>query len=127
VDCYVNKQGECIGAVPRLRIEVINGEVSKSRTVEIPELQRMSMKIVEKMGAVGPITLQWILNDDGMWCFEANHRFCGGSPLSIRAGFNTVNYVIMEYLLGDIIWGQALPWKQNIYMTRAFESVYYGD
>ena len=124
VDCYVNKNGECIGAVPRLRIEVINGEVSKSRTVKIPNLEKISMKIVEKMGAKGPITLQWIINDDGMWCFEANHRFCGGSPLSNRAGFYTIGMVINEYILGNQVYPQS--WKSDVYMTRAFESVYFG-
>lgn len=125
VDCYVNRNGKCIGAVPRLRIEVIGGEVSKSRTVEIPDLQKISMKIVEKMRARGPITLQWIVNENGMWCFEANHRFCGGSPLSVRAGFDTVGMTIDEYFFNKNV--KSSNWKSGVYMTRAFESVYYGD
>ena len=61
VDCYVNKDGVCIGAVPRQRIEVTGGEVTKSKTVKMPNLEIASIDIAEKLMVRGPITIQWIV------------------------------------------------------------------
>ena len=127
VDCYVNKKGTCIGAVPRQRIEVTGGEVSKSKTIKMPNLEEISMRVAEHLQVKGPITIQWIVDNNSNipYCIEANSRFCDGSPLSIEAGFNTVKFLVEEYIYDRTIVAFR-PWRPNVYMCRSFESTYFN-
>ncbi|MHC4575466.1 MAG: ATP-grasp domain-containing protein [Planctomycetota bacterium] len=99
-DVYVdfNMKVRCV--VPRKRIEVRAGEVSKGQVVKHPLICREAARLVERLGAgPGVITLQLFLTDDGKVKFiEINPRFGGGAPLSIKAGANFPKWVLQELL-----------------------------
>jgi len=84
--------------VPRKRIEVRAGEVSKGQVIKDPRIMSEAAMLVETLGAgPGVITLQLFLTDDNRVKFiEINPRFGGGAPLSIKAGANFPKWILQE-------------------------------
>ncbi|MBN1973686.1 MAG: ATP-grasp domain-containing protein [Sedimentisphaerales bacterium] len=99
-DVYVDfeKKVRCI--VPRKRLEVRAGEVSKSQIVKNPDMMNQAAKLVEALGAgPGVITIQLFLTKGHKLKFtEINPRFGGGAPLSIKAGANFPKWILQELL-----------------------------
>jgi len=99
-DVYVdfNMKVRCV--VPRKRIEVRAGEVSKGQVVKSLTIMKQAAKLVEVLGAgPGVITLQLFLTADSRIKFiEINPRFGGGAPLSIKAGANFPKWILQELL-----------------------------
>lgn len=88
LDVFTDFQGRPRCVVPRLRLEVRGGEVSKSMTVKDEELMALGRRTVEALpGCRGPITIQCFRTPQGrLAVIEINPRFGGGAPLSIEAG-----------------------------------------
>ncbi|MFC1677392.1 ATP-grasp domain-containing protein [Planctomycetota bacterium] len=99
-DVYVDFDMKVRCVVPRMRIEVRSGEVSKGRVVKDAHIISQAAKLVETLGAgPGVITLQLFLNNDKKVKFiEVNPRFGGGAPLSIKAGANFPKWIMRELL-----------------------------
>ena len=99
-DAYVDLNMKVRCVVPRRRVEVRAGEVSKGRVVKNPHIMSEAGKLVEALGAgPGVITLQLFLtSDDKVKFIEINPRFGGGAPLSIRAGANFPKWILQEVL-----------------------------
>jgi carbamoyl-phosphate synthase large subunit len=83
-------------AVPHLRIEVRNGEVSKGRTERRSDLTTIAERIASLPGARGAFCFQAILTPDGPVVFEINARFGGGYPLAHRAGATFTKWLLEE-------------------------------
>lgn len=95
IDILCDNNGKIIYLVPRIRLEVRGGEVSKSRidlNSVVEKLCRKVMECLNKEGyVVGPYTLQCFLTDDNTAkMLEINPRFGGGVPLSFASGANYV-------------------------------------
>jgi len=124
MDVLNDLNGQCITVVPRERIEVRSGEVSKSRTTKDWDLINKTKTIAEALGGVGPLTIQAFKKENGEIVFiEINPRFGGGVPLAIKAG---VNY---PALLAEIMSGQRVrprlgEFRNNLYMLRYDEAIY---
>jgi carbamoyl-phosphate synthase large subunit len=87
IDCICDLEGNVVSAVPRERIEVRSGEVSKSRTALDFDIIEAVIDLCSKLKAIGPITIQCMKQNDGNIKFiEINPRFGGGVPLSFEAG-----------------------------------------
>jgi carbamoyl-phosphate synthase large subunit len=101
-DAYVDFGMNVRCVVPRRRIEVRSGEVSKGQVVKHPEIMSQAKRVVERLGAgPGVITLQLFVTKDGRVQFtEINPRFGGGAPLSIQAGADFPRWILQE-LTGD--------------------------
>lgn len=99
-DVYVDFDMKVRCVVPRKRLEIRGGEVSKAQTVKNTEIMAQAKALVAKLGAgPGVITLQLFLTDDGRIRFiEVNPRFGGGVPLSIKAGANFPKWILRELL-----------------------------
>ena len=99
-DVYVDFSMKVRCVVPRKRIEVRAGEVSKGQTVKHPHIMGEAARLVEKLGAgPGVITLQLFLTQNNNVKFiEINPRFGGGVPLSIKAGANFPKWILQELL-----------------------------
>lgn len=99
-DVYVdfNMKVRCV--VPRKRIEVRAGEVSKSQVVKHSRIMVEARRLVEILGAgPGVITLQLFLaGNERVRFIEINPRFGGGAPLSIKAGANFPKWILQEVL-----------------------------
>lgn len=89
VDILSDQDGRVLSVVPRKRLEVRAGEVSKAVTVKNKELINMAVNIIEGLGIIGPSNLQVkVLPDGEVKVIEINPRFGGGVPLSYQAGVN---------------------------------------
>jgi len=97
-DVYIDFGMKVRCVVPRKRIEIRAGEVSKGQVVKNPRIMSNAAKLVETLGAgPGVITLQLFLTDDDKVKFiEINPRFGGGAPLSIKAGANFPKWILKE-------------------------------
>ncbi len=97
-DVYVDFDMRVRCVVPRKRLEIRAGEVSKSRVVKDRHIMERSALLVEALGAgPGVITLQLFVQPDGSLRFiEVNPRFGGGAPLSIKAGADFPKWILQE-------------------------------
>jgi len=97
-DVYVDFDLHVRCVVPRRRIEVRAGEVSKSGIVKNRRIMGEAKRMVELLGAgPGVVTIQLFTTDGGEIKFtEVNPRFGGGVPLSIRAGADFPKWVLQE-------------------------------
>lgn len=124
VDMYYSRDGVLRCAVPRLRIETRQGEVSKGRTARIAAAQLLHEPFGRIAGARGCITLQMFINRQtgAAYGIEVNARFGGGYPLSYEAGANFPRWLIEEYLLGRPI-EFFDNWERDLTMLRYDEHV----
>lgn len=132
VDACTDFDGHPVCAVPRQRLEVRAGEVSKARTSAHPEIIRQCLRVVEDLaGCRGMMTLQCFLTADGRTVFiEFDPRFGGGVPLSIRAGAHIPRRTL-ELLQGR---RPSLPasrefdqWQHGLYMLCYKEAAFVSD
>jgi carbamoyl-phosphate synthase large subunit len=118
-DVYVdfNMKVRCV--VPRKRIEVRAGEVSKGQVVKNARIMNEAVTLVETLGAgPGVITLQLFLAEDNKVKFiEINPRFGGGAPLSVKAGANFPKWILQE-LVGKKTNIRFDGFKDNLIMLR---------
>ena len=97
-DAYVDFALRVRCIVPRRRIEVRSGEVSKAQVVKHAGIMNQARRVVELLGAgPGVITLQlFVTRDNEIRFTEINPRFGGGAPLSIRAGADFPRWILQE-------------------------------
>lgn len=97
-DVYIDFDLNVRCVVPRKRIEVRTGEVSKGKVVKNTRIMKQAASLAEKLGAgPGVITLQLFLTSGAKIKFvEINPRFGGGAPLSIKAGANFPKWILKE-------------------------------
>jgi carbamoyl-phosphate synthase large subunit len=128
IDLYYNRGSKLVCAVPRERLEIRNGEVSKSVTRK-DQLYKTIFEVFSKCeGFIGCITLQVFRsrNSNEIIGIEINPRFGGGYPLSYRAGANYPEYLIKEYLLGEKI-GYYDAWAVDMLMLRYDDEIIVND
>jgi carbamoyl-phosphate synthase large subunit len=124
IDAYVTRQGKVLGAVSRVRLETVNGEVSRGLTKREPELLQEVERILKIPGFEGPITLQAIKQKDTLnWFFiEVNPRFGGGCIQSIQAGANFTEALVAEAL--DKPLPDCSKWEEGLLMMRANQEIW---
>jgi carbamoyl-phosphate synthase large subunit len=119
VDIYYDRGGNLKCLVPRKRIEVRGGEISKGITVKNILYEELKEKLSELKGARGCITAQFFLSKEGnnIYGIEINARFGGGYTLSYFAGAVYPEFLIQEYLLNSSVSFHE-EWKENLLMLR---------
>ncbi len=126
VDCYISKADTIISIVPRKRLEVTNGEATRSITVRDEEIIRQTRAILRTEGFSGPVTVQYIRDKStGMlYLIEINPRLGSGVLTSCHAGADICRFILNDFL--DIPGEKEyLDWKDNILMVRAFKEFYF--
>lgn len=123
VDVLANFDGQALSVVPRERLEVRSGEVSKGKTVDRLDLIQQAAYIVEKLGAIGPLTLQCIDTGSEVYWIEINPRFGGGVPLAIKAGVD-YPYILYRLMRGEKVMPFLGEYKKNLGMLRYDEAMY---
>jgi carbamoyl-phosphate synthase large subunit len=100
LDVYTGLDGKPRCVVPRERVEVRGGEVTKACTAKHPGIMQTGARVVEALrDCLGLITIQLILTPEGLIrVIEVNPRFGGGAPLAIRAGADFPKWLMMEWL-----------------------------
>lgn len=118
VDCYVSQNDEVLVTVPRLRIEIMGGEVTRTKTVRNKTLIEMSRSILKKFPFRGPVTLQFLedLDTRRFMLMEINPRLGGGVVCSIYAGAPIPDYILEESL--GLEPKPCDDWADNTLMAR---------
>jgi carbamoyl-phosphate synthase large subunit len=117
VDVFLDKQGDVISVVPRLRIEVRAGEVNKAQAIKDKDIIKAIKELCKKLdGAYGCITIQLFKTKERIVFIEINPRFGGGYPLSYLSGANFAKYLIEDYLDEKLEYSE--DWKDNLIMLR---------
>jgi len=126
VDVLIDQGGRCRCVVPRRRLEVRAGEVSKALAIRVPELEQLARLIGEALpGAYGCLNLQIFFDraTEGCRVIELNPRYGGGYPLSYHAGAWFPEWMIEE-LLGRPSSADADGWEDGLVMLRYDEAVF---
>jgi hypothetical protein len=125
LDLLFDFNGELRCVVPRKRIEVRAGEVSKGMVDCEETVLDAGWKLGKKMkGARGCLNAQCFLSDDKTVKFvEINPRFGGGVPLSIHAGADFPKWII-EMNLGKDPGDISRAFKNNVLMLRYDDAVF---
>lgn len=128
IDMYYDRESELKCLVPRERIEVRAGEVSKSVT-RLNFVYYYILRIFKNFpGARGCITLQLFYNkkNNKIYIIEINPRFGGGFPLSYAAKANYPLWLINEYFYNNKIYFFD-KWKKNLLMLRYDAKILIND
>lgn len=99
IDVCLNFDFSPVSIVPRLRVATRGGEVLKGRIVKDKQLIDTTKQVLEKLKAIGHITIQCIRNEKGIYFIEINPRYGGGVPISIKAGAHSPDYIVKMLLL----------------------------
>lgn len=119
IDAYYDKQSDLKCLVPRRRIEVRGGEISKGRTEKLDFYEILKNRLNFIYGANGCLTIQVFIGKvtGEIIGIEINPRFGGGFPLSYASGANYPGYIIQEYIMNETIDFND-NWIENRVMLR---------
>ena len=125
LDVYTGLDGRPRCVVPRKRLEVRTGEVSKGVVVKDPAIMAVGSRVAEALGACrGVVTVQCMVTPKGrIRVIEINPRFGGGAPLSIHAGANFPKWILSE-LTGKKPRIHPTGFRDDVAMLRYDESVF---
>ncbi|MHA7879525.1 MAG: ATP-grasp domain-containing protein [Saccharospirillum sp.] len=119
VDAYYNRRSQLRCLVPRERLEVRGGEVSKGTTRKNFVYDYLLSRLDRIDDAVGCLTIQVFANNKthSIKALEINPRFGGGYPLTDASGANYAEWLIREYFLNEEICFFD-NWENNLLMLR---------
>ena len=119
IDAYYDKNSDLRCLVPRRRIEVRGGEISKGKTEKLNFYNILKDKLGFIKGAKGCLTIQFFIGKEteDIIGIEINPRFGGGFPLSYASGANYPEYIILEYIMNEPISFND-NWIENRVMLR---------
>ncbi|MDE6339242.1 MAG: ATP-grasp domain-containing protein, partial [Muribaculaceae bacterium] len=126
VDCYVSQAGEILTVVPRVRLEVMGGEVTRTITCRNATLDKLSREVIRTFGLKGCVTIQFLhdLDRNRYLLMEVNPRLGGGVVCSIYAGAPITDYIIDESR--GITLNACDDWAYNTLMARyQKEAIFY--
>lgn len=125
LDVYTGFDGKPRCVVPRRRLEVRTGEVSKGLIVKDKDLMQLGHRVAEALGECrGVVTVQCIKTTAGrIRAIEINPRLGGGVPLAIHAGADFPKWLLSEHL-GRSVRINATGFKGDIAMLRFDDSVF---
>jgi len=123
VDVLLDFEGRPLAAVPRRRLQVRGGEVTRGVVERNPGLEALALQVTQGLGCTGPVTLQFRHPEPQRWvAMELNARMGGGLPLSIAAGADWPRW-ILELALGrqpDV----STSARDRMHMSRADRSFF---
>lgn len=127
-DLYYDKNHNLKCVVPRKRIEVRDGEVSKGITEKNSLINYIKERLDNLEGAIGCLTTQFFKHkiNNEIYGIEINARFGGGFPLTYASGANYPKWIIQEYLFNQEIKFYD-DWEDNLLMLRYDQEILVHD
>jgi len=128
VDAFFDDAGELKCLVPRKRVEVRGGEISKGRTEKKKLYETLQLHFRNLAGARSCLTMQFFEHKQNhrIVGIEINPRFGGGFPLTYEAGGNYPAYLVEEYLSGKKL-SYHDGWEHGKVMLRYDAEVFLSD
>jgi carbamoyl-phosphate synthase large subunit len=123
-DVLCDLDGTLLGVVCRRRIEVRSGEVAKGVTVHHQSIIDGCARVANELPALGPITVQCLMNGESPCFTEINARCGGGVPLAIAAGLD-LPLLLLSRCAGRPVPPPALgEYQTNLHIIRFDESYF---
>lgn len=122
VDILADRKGNTLSIVPRLRIGIDSGISVKGVTVFNREIITYCEQIVKRLRLFGPSCIQCIKNPEGIFFFDINARFGGGSILSINADPTIIPNLIK--LIKDEEPTPSAGFTEGLMMLRYYSEVF---
>ena len=125
VDVFVDREGRCRAAVPRRRLEIRAGEVSKGMTVRHARVMDLATRAAESLpGAWGCLNIQIFADDESqrLSVIEINSRFGGSFPLTWEAGGHFPRWILEEVL--SLPCSAHPDWTDGLIMLRYDAAVF---
>ncbi len=111
-DVLCDLEGRPLVIMPRKRIEVYKGVCVRGRMERNHEIIGSIEKICDALKFIGPINIQFKMDSRVRpKLVEANPRFSGGLPITIKAGVNTPE-LLYDLVRGRQISRERLEWKE---------------
>ncbi|UCF33947.1 MAG: ATP-grasp domain-containing protein [Phycisphaerales bacterium] len=128
LDVYTGLDGVPRCVVPRKRLEVRTGEVSKGLIVKDEAIMHVGRRVAEMLeNCRGVITMQCIVTPKKqIRVIEINPRFGGGVPLAIQAGADFPRWILME-VMGRKPRIKPDGFRDDMLMLRFDDSVFVPD
>lgn len=125
VDVFCDFNSKPITIVPRKRLAVRSGEISKGIILKDREIIEEIKKIIDVLKPKGHITVQCIKTKKGIEFIEINPRFGGGAPMSIVAGADSCKNLISLCLGKKLKYNE--DYKDKLLCLRYDETVFIED
>ena len=125
VDVFLDFDSNVISIVPRLRIQVRGGEISKGKIVKNRLVIDEVMKLMKTLKPIGHITVQLMLTDKGIKFIEINPRFGGGAPMSIESGADSCKNLYKLLLNEKLTYNE--DYEENLVFLRYDKSICLKD
>lgn len=125
LDVYTGFDGIPRCVVPRRRLEVRNGEVSKGIVVKDRRIMAVGRTVALALrNCRGVVTVQCMVTPErDIRVIEINPRFGGGAPLGIHAGADYPAWLMAEHL-GRPVTIRPAAFKDHVAMLRFDDSVF---
>lgn len=119
VDMYYGHDNHVKAIVPRERIEIRSGEISKGITRKNYLVDFLKERMEHLPGVVGTVCIQLFYrqSDNDVLGIEINPRFGGGYPLSYHAGANFPEMIMKEYVNNQTL-DYRDDWHDNMMILR---------
>jgi carbamoyl-phosphate synthase large subunit len=123
-DLYYDRHGDLKCVLPRKRVEVRGGEVSKALADKNEIVDELFQCLSHVDGLSGCVNIQLFRNNDTheRWYIEMNPRFGGGYPLTRHAGADFQSWILREYLGGEDL-SVFMDWDDQTMMLRFDDEV----
>lgn len=106
-DVFLDFKSNVITIVPRLRVAVRAGEISKGKIIKDRDIIEDIKRLMKILKPIGHITVQLMKTSKGIVYIEINPRFGGGAPMSIQSGADSCEN------LYRLLLGQKLEYNEN--------------
>jgi carbamoyl-phosphate synthase large subunit len=123
-DVVCDLEGSVLAVVSRRRIAVRAGEVVRGVSVFDAQIADSCILIAKALKAVGPITIQCMLNDGQPYFTEINARFGGGCPLAFAVGADAPKWLLAIAAGLPIDTPPIGTYENDVYLTRCDDSLF---
>ncbi len=96
VDLYVNQQGECLGALVRERVRVVNRESQIPSVRDRADVGELAEAVALTLGVRGHAIVQLLDDGSSVHVLECNSRVGGASSGAWLGGLRTVDAMLLE-------------------------------
>lgn len=121
IDVFLDFDSNIITVVPRQRLAVRGGEISKGKIIKDRDIINDVTRLMKVLKPIGHITVQCIKTDKKIIYIEINPRFGGGAPMSIKAGADSCKNLL------KLLQGKKLSYnedyKENVLFLRFDEAI----
>jgi carbamoyl-phosphate synthase large subunit len=125
IDVLCDFDGTPLSIVPRERVVIRAGVTDRGRTVNDPKLIALARAACAAMPFAGPLNIQCRMHRGEPVIFEINPRFSGGIPLTIQAGADFAQMLLM-LTLGKRVAPTVGEFTDGLWMT-SFEQSFFLD